>query len=246
MRSEDANDLNPLDTELMFRLLSLDVSRKLYSIIALPIEDDAALVRAIRDALEVEQTEYAPQQSVDRVFATIRERMGNAVADAVRRWAETRFRYAFRATYVYGFWIALLARCRWEPQLWERLTVPDDRRESFMAHFLSAQEDDSFETAYETAAAPPLSDWDLKMRLNDAFHDADSDTSGPEILLRMLATIERNQRFWQWVVRTLTPVEIDALTASANALVKRTPQFAFIDEELRHPAALASAGGVRG
>lgn len=246
MRSDDAIAGNPRDTELMFKLLSLDVTRKLYPIIGLAIDDDAGLVHAIRDALGDEPMADSPQPRVDRVFAFIRERLGSVTADVVRRWAATAFHHAYRAKHVYGSWIALLAHSRWQPELWQGLTLPDDRRESFMAHFLSAQDEDSFETAYETAAAAaPLSDWDLKMRLNNAFHDAESETSGPEILLRSLASVERNRRFWQWVVRTLTSAEVEALYASAEAVVRDTPQFSFIND-LTHPAALAYPEGGRG
>jgi hypothetical protein len=245
MRVDEPNDLNPLDTELMFRLLSLDTSRKMYPTIGLALDGDG-LARVIREALgDGAMGDFEPSRA-DAVLAAIRERLGSAAADAVRRGAGTAFHYAFRAPHVYGDWIALLAHARWQPELWNGLTLPDDRRESFMAHFLAATDEDSFETAYAAAAAPPLSDWDLRMLSHHAFPDVDNDTSTPEILLRSLASLERHRRFWQWVVRTLTPGEIDALTASANALVTRTPQFAFIDEELRHPAALASPGGVRG
>lgn len=246
MKPEEAVAIDPLGAYVMFKLLSLDVTRKMRSIIGLPIDDDAGLVDAIRGALEVEETEYSPARSVDRVFATIRDGLGSAAADVVRQWAGTNFHHAFGAKHVYGYWVALLAHSRWQPELWKGLVLPDDRRESFMAHFLNAQDEDSFETAYAAAAEPPLSDWDLKMRLADPFQDAESGVDGLEVLLRSLAWVERNRRFWQWVVRTLAPQEADALHASANALVKRTPQFAFIDDELRHPAALASPDGRRG
>jgi hypothetical protein len=244
MTRDDAITIDPIDTEHMFKLLSLDVTKKLYSLVALNIEGDG-LMHVIREGLNEPQPTDSTRARVDRLFAIVRERLGSAMVDVVRRWAGTAFHYAFRAHHVYGYWTVLLAHARWQPALREALALPDDRRESFMAHFLSAQEDDSFETAYETAIAPRLSDWDLQMKLNNEFHDADSDTSGPEIVLRSLASLERNRRFWQWVVRTLAPEEVDALHASANALVKRTPQFAFIDEDLRHPAALASPGGRR-
>jgi len=246
MTPDDAITIDPSDTEYMFKLLSLDITRQLYSIIGLPIDDAARLTQAVRDALGREPAADSAQADIDIVFAAIREQVGSGVADVVRRWAGTAFHHAFRAKHVYGYWIALLAHSRWQPGLSHALAVPDDRRESLMAHFLNAQDEESFTTAYEAAAAPPLSDWDLQMRLNNEFHDSDSETSGPEILLSSLASVERNRRFWQWVVRTLTPGEVDALHASANALVKRTPQFAFIDDELRHPAALAAPGGRRG
>ena len=246
MRPDDAVTIDPIDIDVMFKLLSLDVTRKLYSIIGLAIDDDGGLVDAIRDALEVEQPVYSPQSSVDRVFATIRERLGSATVEVVRFWAATNFYHAYRAKHIYGYWTVLLAHCRWQPALWEGLSLPDARRESFMAHFLSAQDEDGFETAYETAAGALLSDWDLSMRVTDPFHDADSGVDGTEVLLRSLASLERNRRFWQWVVRTLTAAEVDELHASANALVKGTPEFAFIDDDLRHPAALAFPGGQRG
>ena len=245
MTTEGVIDIEPRDAELMFLLLSLDVTRKLYPIIGLPIDAAAGLTQAIRVALGDEVMADSPQSRMDLVFATIREGPGSEAADVVRRWAGVSFYHAYRAKHVYGYWIALLAQARWQPELWDALSLPASRRESFMAHFLSAQDEESFDTASEEAAAPPLSDWDLRMRLNNAFHDSDSETSGSEILLRSLASVERSRRFWQWVVRTLTPDELDALHASASALVKRTPQFAFI-EELRHPAALASPGGRRG
>jgi hypothetical protein len=245
MTSDGAIEIEPRDAELMFLLLSLDVTRKLYPLIGLPIEDAAGLTQAIRDALGEEVMADSPQPRVEQVFATIRQRLGSAAADAVRQWAGVAFYHAYRAKHVYGYWIALLAQARWQTELRDALSLPANRRETVMAHFLSAQDEESFDTAYEQAAAAPLSDWDLRMRLNDAFHDSDSDTSGSEILLRSLASVERNRRFWQWVVRTLTPGELDAMHASARALAKGTPQFAFI-EELRHPAAIAFADGRRG
>jgi len=244
MTPDDAITIDPIDTEHMFKLLSLDVTKQFYSLVGLAIDGDG-LRHVIRDGLNEQPPTDSTRARVDRLFAIIRERLGSPMVDVVRRWAGTAFHYAFRAKHVYGYWTMLLAQSRWQPELWAALAVPDDRRESFMAHFLSAQDGDSFETAYETAVAPRLSDWDLQMRLNNEFHDADSETGGPEILLRSLTSLERNRRFWQWVVRTLAPEEVDALHASANALVKRTPQFAFVDEDLRHPAALASPGGRR-
>jgi hypothetical protein len=238
-------EIEPRDAELMFLLLSLDVTRKLYPIIGLPVDDAARLTQAIRDGLGDEVMADSPQLRVDLVFATIRQRLDSAYADAVRSWAGVTFYYAYRAKHVYGYWIALIAQARWRPELWDDLRLPADRRESFMAHFLSAQDEESFDTAYEQAATSPLSDWDLRMRLKNAFHDADSETDGSEILLRSLASVERNRSFWQWVVRTLTADQLDALHASASALVKRTPQFAFI-EDLRHPADVAFPCGRRG
>lgn len=242
MSPADVISDNPRDNELMFKLLSLDATRKLYSLIGLAIEDDAGLVRAVRDALGDVKSAEAPQARVDRVFAFIQERLGDDAAEVVRRWAATAFHHAYRAKDVYGYWIPLLAQCRWQPDSWQRLSLPDDHRENFMAHFLNAQDEETFTAAYDAAAAAPLSEWDLEMRLNNAFHDAESDASGPEILLGSLASVERNRRFWQWVVRALTPAQVEELHASAKALVRDTPQFSFIDD-LRHPAALASPVG---
>src|SRR5215813_1260991 len=100
MSPDAAAAVDPRDSELLFKLLSLDVARTLYPLIGLAIDDNAGLVHAIRDALGSDAAAHPPPGQVDRVLALIRQRLGPSAADVVRRYAATAFHHAYRAKHV--------------------------------------------------------------------------------------------------------------------------------------------------
>ena len=232
----------------MFELLSSDISKSLYQEIGLNIADKDGLVQQIRSALlkyhtsstlsRLSLTEEQDSELADMTFNQINQYLGEAIALGLYQWGIQVFKYALVDKATYGYWVALLLRCKWDDNLWKKLELPQDKSAAFQEKFANAQDNFQFLSLVEDLSEQPLSDWDLQMQ-NEFNVEADDDNflDSLKLILGSAVQIVKNQHFWQWVTQTLSVQEIHTLNNNAQQLIHMIEEFQFM-ESLTHPSLL--------
>jgi hypothetical protein len=230
---------NPLQWEIMFKLLSLDVTKALREVIDLNVPDDDELVPLVRELLSAYRAiPHAERQSRppfgETALNEANDKLGRDVALSLHEWSTRVFQYALFDKSAYGNWIALWGHRRWHGGLWDALGLPPGKVEVLERRFLAAQDSADFDSLYEEATRASLSDWDRGMLERNELGEGQG-PSGVEILLGATAAIVRNQEFWRWVVQTSSADELDALHGNACKLVNTVAELHFM-EDLKHPS----------
>jgi hypothetical protein len=135
-----------------------------------------------------------------------------------------------------------LRHCRHESTLWHRLNFPEELSEESLSRFRTALNVKEFYRREEELKAQPLSDWDLHMYASQlyVFEADDIEGGGPDPFGAILDTIRDYQGycFWAWVLRTLSPSQLDRLREAALRIVREEELKSVKEHEFPHPALL--------
>jgi hypothetical protein len=231
----------------VFPFLTLDVVRAFYDLMGLRPGDPGAFQEALREATiawrkRMERAALAggtPPPLAD-FCRQVEGAIGRSATEHLLWWLQNVFSGSTRDNLGLNRWDRVLSRCRHESELWQRLGFPEELSEEALDRFRAARNVAEFYRREEEVKARPLSDWDLHMYASQlyVFEEDDIEGGGGDPFTHIKSTIRdyHGYGFWAWVLRALSPDQLDRLREGALRIVREEELTSV--KELVHPTLL--------
>lgn len=210
-------------------LLSLDVVVPFHGLMGL----DRATAPQLRDVLRREivavrkdaraRPKDAPPFGPGRTAGAVEAVLGAGYRSRLETWAARVFHYSNDDNLALWYWDGLLRHCRRSPALWAAVGFPPAIRDEAQGRFVASLDMSECDALHEETYNQSLSDWDLHLYAVFFLNDDPTYgiTDGPDDFVRPTIRDRQAYNFWGWVLRTLTPPQLDQLWESAGLVVRQ-------------------------
>jgi len=225
-------------------ILCLDAIRPFYDEIGIPFQTVhlvpflGILREYCREVyLDPTSSSFALQDKRELLLRRIEQSFGAEFSNAYVTWLVRIFAYLPKeSTPGWSEWKSIFSRCSVRAGWWQRLGLPGDKEEVLRREFEDAKSrTESVRDIRRELETQPRSNWDLKL-MGRAGMGAEAIASGePFSAVVMTAALFIFRVFWERLVNTLSPAELDRLWESAKIVGK---DIAIPPEDVLDPAEL--------